>query len=91
MSAAQIIGRVKFGFKAEDFIASELGRYLEARAQLEVEQSHLDLETVDPDDAKQVRAIQQKIAVAKQWRQWIEEAVADGVQAQQEAAAEDGS
>ncbi|TXH47998.1 MAG: hypothetical protein E6Q97_26005 [Desulfurellales bacterium] len=90
MSDGQILQRVKFGFKAEDFLASELGRYLEARARLEVEQAHLDLEAVDPDDAKTVRAVQQKIAVAKQWRQWIEEAVADGEQAQQEAAADDG-
>jgi len=87
VSGDQLIQRVKFGFKVEDFLESELGRYLEARAQAEVHEAHLDLEAADPADEKAIRAIQQKIAVAKQWRQWFEEAVADGVQAQQDAAA----
>lgn len=90
MSSEQIIARVKLGFRAEDFVASDLGQYLEHRAMLEVESARAELEVADPEDAKTIRALQQKIAVAKQWRQWIEDAVADGEQAQQEAAAADG-
>lgn len=82
MSIEQLKVEIDMGFRAEAFLESPLGRFLEARAQADAEQAMSELAEHDPEDAKGIRALQAKIAVARQWRQWIEEAVHQGEQAQ---------
>jgi len=75
---------IDFGFEAEAFLQSKLGRYLIGRAEAEVEEAVERLKRVDPENASQIRAIQQTINVAESFQYWLGEAVQAGITAQSE-------
>jgi hypothetical protein len=80
-----LVERAKFGFNVDDFLDSQFGQYLQIRADDQIKEAHADLETVKPHDTEKIRELQQKIARARQWREWFHEAVNDGKAAAHEA------
>lgn len=77
-----------FGMDVEKFMRSELGRYLQRRAQDDISRAQDALLTVDPEDAKAVRALQNEAAVAERVLSWLGEAVTQGEQAARQFEAE---
>lgn len=75
--AAAILGR-----DAQDFIASELGRYLLGRAKQEAERALLALAAADPASYETMRDFQNKYWRAQSFEQWLHELVAIGKQAE---------
>lgn len=79
---SEVMRLIEFGLDAQRFMGSQIGRYLTARANLDIEAAREALETVDPTDAKAVQAQQNRAAVARNFLQWMGEAVTEGEQAE---------
>lgn len=86
-----ILRRVDLGFSVEDFLSGKVGRYLEERAIAQIEAAKDMLCTADPRNAEAIQGLQNDVRVAQQWRAWLEDAIQDGKQAQEEGHALDGN
>lgn len=74
---------VRLGAEAEHFAQSPIGIYLQQRAQ-ELTFKGLDaLRTVDPEDAKAVRAAQNKVVIGESFMAFIKDAIDEGRNAEQ--------
>ena len=71
------------GLEAENFVQSRIGIYLIQRAEQEAEEANIELARHDPEDAKGIRALQNRIYRADSVRQWLAEAIIEGRQAAQ--------
>lgn len=76
-----MIRRAVFGKQVEEFVSSEIGRYLLARAAEQRENAQLDFLKVQCDNATAVREIQNRILVADSVVGWLKDAIGDGLQA----------
>lgn len=72
-----------FGQEVQDFLLSPIGRYLAGRAQEEAEEALQLLRRVAPWRTRRVRQLQNQVQVAEWFQQWLGNAVADGLNAQQ--------
>lgn len=73
-----------FGRRVEEFMASDLGRYLVLKAESQEQQATEELKKLSPWTPMARRAmqkIQNDIRVAEWFQQWLGEAVMDGLQA----------
>jgi hypothetical protein len=75
---------IAFGFQVEDFLASDIGKYLIKRADEEIECAVEELKHADPDAPSVIRSLQSKIAVAESIQYWLAEAIQDGQNSMQE-------
>lgn len=82
MSEDDIQRRIAFGIDAEAFLNSPLGRIIQGRAVEEVDDALEALKTVDPEDAKSIRDLQNRAYRAESVKQWIFEVIQDGLEAQ---------
>lgn len=73
---------IDFGFEVEAFLQSDIGRYLTAKAEAEVEDATESLKRADPECARTIRELQHKIHVAEDIQYWLAEAVQAGINAQ---------
>lgn len=78
-----LLREVEFGLDVERFMGSTVGRYLQRRANEDREAALEALATVDAEDAKAVRALQNQVAVAEKVLTWLGEAVTAGEQAEE--------
>ncbi len=69
---------IAFGMDMDHFLTSQVGRYLEARAQLEIRTFREQLDDLDPSDEKAIRDLQQEIAARKMWKDWLQLAIQEG-------------
>lgn len=74
----------RLGLEAELFWNSELGDYLKGVSEQEIEGYRTDLELVDPEDAKAIREIQYKIAIAKGCLAWLDDAIKASYEAEEQ-------
>src|SRR5262245_47938803 len=72
------LAEVKLGLEVEDFVRSPVGRYLLGRAAIEVKAATEVLKKADPEDAKAVRAAQNRIALMESFEKWLEDAIGNG-------------
>lgn len=70
--------RIELGVKAEEFMTSDIGRYLMNRASREASGALLKLSSVDPDDSKTIRDLQTKIKRCDDLERWLDEAIQVG-------------
>lgn len=75
---------VALGRQAEHFFDSELGKFIEEMAQLEVEEASDKLALVDPHDVKEIQRLQNTIARYVSFKQWLMNLVVQGDVAYQE-------
>jgi len=75
---------VQLGLSAESFLGSPLGKFLVGRAEGEIEEAVEKLKTTDPEDAKAIRDLQNRIYRAESVQYWLAEAIMTGENAQQE-------
>lgn len=77
LMAEAILGR-----DAEEFLGTELGRYLLGRAQQEVEEAQEELSIVSPWRRRRIRDLQNKVWRAKSVKGWLSELIANGKSAE---------
>jgi hypothetical protein len=69
---------IELSFEVESFLGTALGKYLIQRAEEKIEAAVEDLKRCDPEDARQIRAIQHNIHVAEDFQYWLAEAIQAG-------------
>jgi hypothetical protein len=70
------------GMDFDSWLHGPMGKALKAMADLEIEFFRNDLEDVDADDVKLVKAIQMEIAKRRLVFKWIDEVVQEGLEMQ---------
>ena len=78
----QIRAQIAFGMDVQAFMRSSIGQYLTARANNDVEAALESLKTVDPEDAKAIRKLQNDAKCAESFLLWMGEAVTEGENSQ---------
>jgi hypothetical protein len=69
------------GMDIEAFLGGPVGTYLIRRSEDEIKEAVSDLCRADPDDAKGIRDLQNRIWRAEAFQQWLAEGVQEGYQA----------
>lgn len=77
-----LVRKAQLGIEAQTFIESNLGKYVIARAEKQIDAANMALSEVDPFDSARVAHLQAKIGVARAAVQWIAEAVNEGYAAE---------
>lgn len=80
---------IDFGMEVEAFVQSRLGRYLIGRADEEAADALEALKHVDPEDAKAIRELQNRIYRVESINYWLADAVTAGLNAQRECVERD--
>lgn len=75
---AEIQARVAFGLDVQQFMGTSMGQYLQARANSEIEAAKDALVTVDPEDLRAVRNLQNDAKAAAMFLDWMGQAVDEG-------------
>ena len=76
-----LIEQAVLGEQVQSFLASDVGRYMVARANIQKQDAMDELAVADPDDPKKIRSIQNKIKLADSILDWLNDAVVRGLQA----------
>jgi hypothetical protein len=82
-SRDQTVKEIALGLDAEKFIATDLGRYMLQRAEGNVEEAVEALKAVNPENAKEVRDLQNIIMVNEYFLYWLADAVTQGKAAEE--------
>ncbi len=77
----KLIRRATFGKQVENFLSSDIGRYLVAHAELEASDAMSAFKTCNPNDVEKVRELQNTILQADKFVQWLASAVNNGLEA----------
>ena len=75
---------IDFGFQAEAFLQSDVGRYLIAKAEAEVLEATEALKTIDPTNPDAIRELQNRVYRGESIQYWLAESIQSGLNAQQE-------
>jgi hypothetical protein len=75
---------VQLGIDIEAFLNGTVGKYLASRVNEEVDAALCLLATVDPDDAKKIRELQNQHWRASSFKDWLVEAMAAAKYAESE-------
>lgn len=76
-----MIRRAVFGEQVQQFISSQIGQYLLARAQEDKVNAQAKFLEVDPSNVEAVRSIQNDILMSNKFAIWLQDAVGDGLRA----------
>lgn len=82
------LAEVQLGIEVEAFVHSDVGKYLAGRAEEERETAMGLLATADPEDAKQIRELQNQCWRASTVMGWLVEAIEVAAHAEAELTAE---
>lgn len=74
----ELMASAELGDEAKRFAESDLGRCMFCIASQEVAIAQERMESVDPDDAKKIREIQNEIKLHRNFRQWVLELIDKG-------------
>lgn len=74
----QLVEGAVFGRLVEDFLGSDVGRYLVAKAEAEAEEATDLLKKVWPWRTRRIQQLQNRIAVAESIQQWLGDAIVEG-------------
>jgi uncharacterized metal-binding protein len=77
-----MVNTAVFGKEVEIFLNTNLGVYLVQCADGEIEKGVDALRSVEPGDAEAVRKAQNQVRIGEMFKQWVEDAVRAGLQAQ---------
>ena len=83
----ELFARASIGTKTREFLESEVGRYLQGRAQQEIEQAQVDALECNPCTwwgRRKLLKLQNNAGVARNFLRWVVEAIQDGEVAFQE-------
>lgn len=77
----ELVAEAILGKDAEEFLNTELGRYLVGRAELEANEATEQLKRVHPWRRRKITELQNKIWIAESFQGWLLEMVIAGKQA----------
>ncbi len=83
-------GQITFGLDVEQFMRSDMGRYLTQRANQERDSCLEALGNVDAENPKEIRRLQNELRCAERFLLWMGEAVSAGENAQAAYVEQDG-
>ena len=69
---------IALGHEAKLFLSSNLGKHIQDRSELEIEIAYQGLESIDPEDTKGIRRLQNIIMVYRNFNQWLVDAAMAG-------------
>ena len=69
----ELSAEAEIGDAAKVFMESELGRTILGIAEQEAETARLGLETVDPENKKEITKLQNQAALGRMFKQWLVE------------------
>ncbi len=75
---------IDFGFQVQAFLDSDVGKFLIARAEAQVDGATEQLKRVNPDNPTQIRALQHLVNVGEDIQYWLADAIHAGYAAQDE-------
>lgn len=78
---AAAVERAVLGKQFEDFMSSDMGKYLDKRMEQEYMNALEALQSVDATDARAVMQVQSDAARARGMREWFERVIIDGLEA----------
>lgn len=81
---------IALGLDARAFMGSDLGRYIQRRANDEIDAAKTALLNIDPLDTEAIRALQNHAAVAASVLNWMGDAVTNGENAERAAIEAEG-
>ena len=70
-----------FGKEVENFLQTNIGRYIVERAEKQAEQAMEELKRVAWWRGRRIKQLQNRIAVAESVQQWLADAIMDGLSA----------
>jgi hypothetical protein len=79
----ELLGEVQLGIDAEHFMGTQLGQYLERRAQETALTAMQELKVCDPADTKRIQSLQNAVFRAESFVLWIDECIKEGLNAEQ--------
>ena len=74
---------IALGFSAEDFLSSELGKFITEKAEAERVSAIEELVSCNPFDCEAVSRLQSRVAIADAAMQWLADAIILGQEAQE--------
>lgn len=74
----RVLRTVRFGMTVQEFLESDVGQYLQARAIVDRNAALEELANTQPHQWELIAAIQQRIRVIDQWQHWIGDAINEG-------------
>lgn len=72
------LAEAELGIEAERFAESKVGRYMLGRARQVATEAYAALAAANPDDAKGIRALQNEIRHAENFKGWLIELIEGG-------------
>ena len=79
MDDQELLQRAEFGRQVELFWSSRIGEYLADRIRDVYTTAIEELKTVDPEDSKRIRILQNEVFKATSVEQWLSDVVLDGL------------
>lgn len=79
-----LLAEAILGKDAQEFLDSDLGRYIAGRADQEAQEAAAKLKRIDPKDTEGIRALQNEIWRAEHLMIWLTELINGGNQAIQQ-------
>jgi hypothetical protein len=76
-----LVKRAIFGKQVENFLSSDIGRYILARAEDQAATAMDKLKTCTPTEGRLVQSLQNDIYKAESIREWLGHAIQDGMNA----------
>lgn len=76
-----ILEALELGEETRAFLNSKIGQHIKRCAERDIARACIELQTVDPEDSKKVRELQNKILVARSIPDWLDDAIATAEQA----------
>lgn len=76
-----LIQKAVFGRQVEEFLNTDIGRFMVTRAEQSAESAMEKLKTCDPRDGKIVQSLQNEIWKAESFQEWMAIAIMDGLRA----------
>jgi|GEM_PF-2249086 hypothetical protein len=74
---------IALGFSAEDFLSSDLGKFIAEKAEAERTSAIEELISCSPFDGETISRLQSRVAVADAAMQWLADAIILGQEAQE--------
>jgi hypothetical protein len=78
-----------FGREVQEFLSSNVGKYLVKRAEEEAQEANAALKNVFPMRWRRITDLQNRIYRAESVQKWLGEAIMDGIQAERIITGED--
>lgn len=74
----QLMESAAIGMAAKEFMASDFGKHIANKAAEEIDEALAQMIDADPEDAKTIRSLQNKIHVAQTALSWLMDTIGEG-------------